>query len=71
MWLNCSTEALYGRLLKEKDKRPLIRNVPDDELLAFVKKKYADRKIFYQQADVILNEDDLTLEDLIQKTFHA
>jgi shikimate kinase len=71
VWINCTTESLYGRLLKEKDSRPLIKNIPDEELKAFIIKKYANRKIFYQQAAVIVNEEELSLESLIEKTFHA
>jgi shikimate kinase len=71
VWINCSTDCLYTRLVKEKEKRPLIKNLPNDELKSFIIKKYSDRKIFYQQADVILAEDDVNLESLIAKTFHA
>jgi shikimate kinase len=71
VWINCSTDCLYSRLVNEKDKRPLIRSIPDDELKSYIIRKYSDRKIFYQQADVILAEDDVNLEALIEKTFHA
>ena len=71
VWLNCSVDCLYNRLVNEKEKRPLIRSIPDNELKSYIIKKYSDRKIFYQQAQVILNEDDITLEALIEKTFHA
>ena len=71
VWINCSTDCLYSRLVKEKDQRPLIKNIPDNELRSYIIKKYSDRKIFYQQANVILAEDDVNLEALIEKTFHA
>lgn len=71
VWINCSVDCLYSRLVKEKEKRPLISAIPDDELKAFIIKKFADRKIFYQQANVIISEDDVTLDTFIQKTFHA
>jgi shikimate kinase len=71
VWINCSTDCLYHRLVHEKEKRPLIRNIPDDELKSYIIKKYSDRKIFYQQADVIVTKDDVTLETLIEKTFHV
>lgn len=71
VWINCSTDCLYSRLVKEKDKRPLIKSIPDSELKSYIIKKYSDRKIFYQQANVILAEDDVNLEALIAKTFHA
>ena len=71
VFINCSIECLHSRLVKEKDKRPLIRSIPDDELKSYIINKYSDRKIFYQQANISLNEDDVTLDSVIQKTFHA
>jgi shikimate kinase len=71
VWINCSVECLYSRLVKEKDKRPLISSIPDNELKSFIVRKFSDRKIFYQQANIILSEDDVTLEALIEKAFHA
>jgi shikimate kinase len=71
VWINCSVDSLHTRLIKEKLSRPLIKNIPDDELRSYIIKKYADRKIFYRQANTILNEEDVTLETLIEKTFHA
>lgn len=71
VWINCSTECLYNRLLKEKDKRPLIRDVPNHELKSYIIKKYSSRKIFYQQANVILPEEVITIENLVDKIFHA
>jgi shikimate kinase len=69
-WINCSVDRLYDRLVKEKEKRPLIRAIPDNGLKSYIIKKFSDRKIFYQQANVIINEDDLKLDDLVKKIFH-
>jgi shikimate kinase len=71
VWLNTSTESLYQRLISEKDKRPLIRDVPDTELKSYIIKKYSSRKIFYQQANVILREENMSLDLLVSKIFHA
>lgn len=71
VWINCSTETVYKRLVKEKETRPLVKNIPDAELKSYIIRKHADRKIFYRQAAVILQEEDLTLDTLIEKTFHA
>ena len=70
VWINCSTECLYKRLIKEKDKRPLIAAIPDEELKSYIIKKYSSRKIFYQQAGVILPEEAITIENLVNKIFH-
>jgi shikimate kinase len=67
VWLNSSMDCLYQRLLKEKDKRPLISDISDNQLKSFIVKKFSNRKIFYQQADVIINDDDISLEKLLEK----
>jgi shikimate kinase len=70
-WINCSTECLYNRLLEEKAQRPLISKMSDDELKSFIVKKYSSRKIYYQQATVILPEEIITIDNLVSKIFHA
>ena len=70
VWLNCSVDCLFRRLVKEKDKRPLISAISDNELKSFIVKKFSNRKIFYQQADVIINKDELHLEELLGRIFH-
>jgi shikimate kinase len=70
VWINCSVDCLHSRLVKEKAHRPLISELDNDELRSFIIKKFGDRKIFYQQASVILNEDDVRLEPLIDRIFY-
>jgi shikimate kinase len=70
VWFNCSVDCLFRRLIEEKDKRPLIRDIPDSQLKSFIVKKFSNRKIFYQQAHVIINEDDTSLEKMLERIFH-
>ncbi len=71
VWINTATETLFQRLIVEKDKRPLIRELDDEQLRSFIGKKYADRRIYYEQADVVMDEEPLQLDSLIEKIFHA
>ena len=71
IWINSSIDSLYQRLLKEKDQRPLLRDIPDDQLKSYIIRKFSSRKIYYQQAHIILNEADITLETIVDKIFHA
>jgi len=71
IWLNSPIDVLYQRLIKQKDQRPLIKNLTNDQLRGFIIKKFSDRKIFYEQADIILEEDPLKIESLVEKIFHA
>ena len=71
VWINCSTDSVYQRLAKEKEPRPLISKIPAEELKSYVVKKYSSRKIYYQQAAVILPEENLSVEKLVNEVFHA
>ena len=71
VWINCSTDCLYQRLLKEKSQRPLISNIANDDLKSYIVRKYSSRKIFYQQANVILPEDNIALDQLVNRIFHS
>ncbi len=71
VWINTATDTLFTRLMAEKDTRPLIRDLDSDQLKNFIGKKYADRRIYYEQADVIMDEEPLQLDKLIEKIFHA
>lgn len=71
IWINTPVEILFQRLVKEKEKRPLIRNLSDEQLKNFIVKKFADRKIYYEQANVKVEEEPVQLEKLIEKIFHA
>ncbi len=71
VWINAPLDVLHQRLMKEKDKRPLIKEIPDDQLRNFIGKKFSDRKIYYEQADVTMDEEPVQLEKLIEKIFHA
>jgi shikimate kinase len=51
--------------LKEKPQRPIIKTISDDELKSFIMKKLQDRKLYYEQADIMLQEESLTIESFI------
>jgi shikimate kinase len=71
VWLNCPVECLYQRLVREKEQRPLLRKISDSELKSYIVRKFSNRKIFYQQAGVIIQEDSLTLDKLVSLIFHS
>ena len=71
VWINIPLITLYYNLILEKDKRPLIRDLTNDQLRSFISRKYADRKIYYEQANVIIDEEPVQLDKLIETIFHA
>ena len=71
VWINTPFEVLCKRLVTEKSQRPLIKNLADEEIRGFILKKYADRKLYYEQAGLMIDEDPIRIENLVEKIFHA
>ncbi|HEV3327510.1 MAG TPA: shikimate kinase [Puia sp.] len=71
IWLNTSIEALQQRLFKERMSRPLIRAVDDADLSRYIVRKLSERRMYYQQADVTVNEESITLDELILLLFQT
>ena len=70
IWINASIDILFQRLMKEKDLRPLIKNLSNDQLKGFIIKKFSDRRMYYEQADVIIDDEPVKLESLVERIFH-
>jgi shikimate kinase len=71
VWINTATDTLFDRLVKEKDQRPLIKDLSEEQLQSFIARKFADRKIYYEQAAIKINEEPVQLDSLIEKIFHT
>jgi shikimate kinase len=66
VWLNTSIETLKERLLKERMLRPLIRTIGDRELRTYIIRKLGERKMYYEQADMMVNEESISIEPLVE-----
>lgn len=72
VWLNTHVDVILQRLLKEKAKRPLIKDIDDDGLRTYIIRKLNERRMYYEQADVILDKEDaISMNDFIQTVLHA
>ncbi|GJM32644.1 MAG: shikimate kinase [Saprospiraceae bacterium] len=58
IYLQASPELLYQRLISETSHRPLLKGKKETELLQFLSAKLEERVDFYNQASVVLNQDD-------------
>ncbi len=75
IYMKLSPVEIFDRLIKEPEKRPLIKKTNTSELLFFIEQKLIEREPFYYKATYIvnanaLNEDSLTnvlFEDNSQK----
>ena len=71
VWLNTRMEVLYERLLKEKEERPLLKELKNEQLKQFMVKKFSERRIYYEQAELVVEEDLASIESLIQNIMHV
>lgn len=74
-WMNEKGKTVYLQMqpaqlvsrLHNRQKRPLIANMDDAQLLAFIELKLAERDQFYTKAQFIVNAFDLDVEALAQQ----
>ena len=59
IWLDESVDVLVKRLSPEKEQRPLIANLNDTEIAAFIENKLVERHAFYTQAHYRLTNDQI------------
>jgi len=66
VYLKVSPSALYDRLSSRKYKRPLIKDLSDTELMAFIENKLSEREEYYSRARYVVRGLDVNVEDLLK-----
>lgn len=66
IWIDEPVRVLAGRLLPERESRPLIKNLQEDELEHFLAQKLGERKVYYAQAAHHVHAAKITINDLLQ-----
>jgi shikimate kinase len=64
-YLRGSIATLVARLQEEKALRPLVANIPNEELTEFVAKHLFDRNYYYQQAKHTIAIDAKSIEEIV------
>ena len=64
IYLQSNISTLVTRLLKEKNKRPLVANLQDDKIPEFVAKHLFERRYYYEQASETVSLDHKTTQEL-------
>ncbi len=77
-WMNANGKTIYLQMtppqlvsrLHNREKRPLLKGMDDEQLLTFVEMKLTERNAFYTQAQLVVNAFDLEIEELISSLAH-
>lgn len=68
VYLKASVKFLTERLLNEKDNRPVISHLKNEEELEdFIRKHLFERSYYYNQADIIVNVEDKSPEAITEE----
>lgn len=65
VYLHVAPKALASRLEQSKTERPLIGHRKGEELVTFIEEKLAEREVFYQKANMMVNGLDMTADKMI------
>ncbi len=66
VYLEMTPPQLVSRL-HNRDKRPLLKGMDDEQLLAFIIGKLEERNVFYHQSKLIINAFDLGPKELLEE----
>ena len=67
VFLKTNVKTLAQRLSSEKDKRPLIQNISNEDLPEFIAKHLFERNPFYNQAKITINTDNLSAKEIAEE----
>ncbi|HOU99064.1 MAG TPA: shikimate kinase [Bacteroidales bacterium] len=70
IYLKQNTNTLAKRILTSKTKRPLIKNMGEKELLQWIEDKLAERGIYYNQANLIIEAQNINAATLVSYLEH-
>lgn len=67
IYLRTSISTLTERLKKNKEKRPLIANIPDEDLPEFIAKHLFERNPYYSKAAYIVDTDNKSADEIAEE----
>ncbi|MBK5648251.1 MAG: hypothetical protein I4N51_15185 [Acinetobacter sp.] len=66
VYLEMTPPQLVSRL-HNREKRPLLKGMDDEQLLTFIIGKLEERNVFYHQAKLMINAFDLDPKELLEE----
>lgn len=65
IYIKSDLSVLCDRLMKEKEKRPLIADIAPEEFQEFIAKHLFERSFFYNQAHHTISNQNKTVEEVV------
>jgi len=70
VYLAASPHFIYGHVINEQDKRPLLKKINAAELLFFIEQKLKEREPFYTTSHIRLNVEQLDEKSIFSVIDH-
>jgi shikimate kinase len=67
IYINTSLQTLTQRLKNDRENRPLLRDLKDEELFRYAEDLIAQRKVFYKMAQLIVPNESNKPNDVVEK----
>ncbi|WP_422859362.1 shikimate kinase [Flagellimonas sp. S174] len=67
IYLQLSIPSLVDRISQEKDSRPLVKTIKDEDLPEFIGKHLFERRNFYMQAEAAVVCDEKGIEEIVEE----
>lgn len=64
VYIKLPAASLARRLEKGRSKRPLLRNLSEEEVIEFIENKLEERDVFYTQATIVVSGINLNADTL-------
>ena len=64
IFLEATTQFILKNIKNEKDKRPLIKDKDDAEIIFFIDQKLKERQPYYSKAKIIFPAEDLNIDSI-------
>ena len=65
IYLKASIETIYDRIINQKDQRPLVAQIPNDDLKEFIAKHLFERNDYYHQANMGINVNNKAVFEIV------
>lgn len=64
VYLKMAVKSLADRLSNAKKVRPILKNLSGEELFSFIEKQLTEREVFYQQANITMKGESISIDTL-------
>ena len=66
IYIKMHINSIENRLINSKKPRPLIKDIPQTDLISFIEKQLLEREKYYNQANLIIKGENLDINSIIE-----